>query len=156
MSRPALPARNRRDVERAHRAAEAARRQGRPAIEVALAQIGAAFDDAAIVNARKLRVERTLRLGPQHPAVRARFSARAQILLGRSLDQAIALTERAWRNERKAFQIASAFGRGSRLSLDVLAEARLMLRLFRAKRMQAQFPAIVAALCDDAIALAAE
>jgi hypothetical protein len=156
MCRPAPPARDRRDLERARCAAEAARRQGRPAMEIALAQIGAAFDDAAIVNAFKLRVERTLRLGPQHPAVRARFSARAAMLGGRSLDQAIALTERAWRNERKAFQIARAFGRGSRLSLDVLAEGRLMLRLFRAKRMQSQFPTIVAALCDDATALAAE
>jgi hypothetical protein len=154
--RPAPPARDRRDLERARRAAAAARQQGRPAMEIALAQIGAAFDDAAVVNAFKLRVERSLRLGPQHPAVRARFSARAAILGGRSLDQAIVLTERAWRNERKAFQIASAFGRGSRHSLDVLAEARLILRLFRAKQMHAQFPAIIAALCDDAIALAAE
>jgi hypothetical protein len=59
MFRPAPPARDRRDLERVRRAAEAARRQGRPAMEIALAQIGAAFDDAAIVNALKLRVERT-------------------------------------------------------------------------------------------------
>jgi hypothetical protein len=61
-----------------------------------------------------------------------------------------------WRAERKAFQIASAFGRGSRLSLDVLSELRLMLRLMRWKRMQAEFPAIVGALCDEPVAMAAE
>jgi hypothetical protein len=154
--RSPLPARERRDLERARRAAAAARQQGRPAMDVALAQIEATFDHAAIINALKLRAERTLRLGPQHPAVRARFSARAHLLPGRSLDQAIMLVERAWRDERKAFQIAAAFGRGSRLSLDVLAELRLILRLLRAKRMQAEFPAIVAALRDDNLQLAAE
>ena len=155
-SRPAPTPRDRRDLERARRAGAAARQQGRPALDIALAQIGAAFDEAAIVNALKLRVERSLRLGPQHPAVRARFSARAQLMFGRSLDQAIALTERAWREERKAFQIAAAFGRGSRLSLDVLSELRIALRLMRAKQMQAQFPAILAALCEGPIAMAAE
>lgn len=148
--------RRQRDLERARRAAAFVQAQGRPAIEVATAQIGAAFDAAALVNAFKLRVERSMRLGPQHPAVRARFGARAEVLRHRSLDAAITLAERWWRAERKAFQIASALGRGNRLSLDVLAELRLILRLIRRKRMRAEFPAIVAALCDDAIAEAAE
>lgn len=125
-------------------------------MDAALAEIGAAFDEAAIVNAFKLRVEATLRRGPQHPAVRARFSARAELLRGRTLDSAIALAERWWRAERKAFQIASVFGRGNRLSLDVLAELRLTLRLMRWKRMRGHFAAIVAALCDDPIGMAAE
>jgi hypothetical protein len=145
-----------RDLERARRAAAAARAQGKPALEIALAQIGAAFDEASAINAFKLRVERWLRLGPQHPAVRARFGARGGMLIGRDLDTAIAFTERWWRNERKAFQIASAFGRGSRLTLDVLSELRLVLRLMRRKHMHAEFPAIVAALCGEPIAMAAE
>jgi len=37
-----------------------------------------------------------------------------------------------------------------------LRELRLVLRLLRFKEMQAEFGAIVAALCDEAIALAAE
>ena len=98
-----------------------------------------------------------LRLGPQHPAVRARFGARAALLGGRSLDGAIALVERWWRDERKAFQIASVLGRGSRLSLDVLRELRLILRVMRSKRMQAEFGAIAATLRETtAIAMAAE
>ena len=122
----------------------------------ALAQIGAGFDEAARVNAFKLRVERLLKLGPNHPAVRARFSARAEIVRSRSLDQAIALVERWWREERKALQIASAFGRGNRLSLDILSELRLILRFMRFTRRQAEFPTTVAALCDEPIAMAAE
>lgn len=125
-------------------------------MDVALAQIGAAFDEAAIVNALKLRVERLLRFGPQHPAVRTRYGARAAMLDGRGLDAAIRLIERAWREERKAFQIAAALGRGCSLSLDVLCELRLILRLLRRKRLQAQFPLILAALREEPIAIAAE
>jgi hypothetical protein len=148
--------RNQRDLERACRSADAARAQGRSAVDVALAQIGAAFERASAVNGFKLRVERFLRLGPHGPAVRARFGARAQLLTGHSLDAAIALTERWWRDERKAFQIASALGRGNGLSLDVLSELRLMLRIMRFKRMRAQFPRILGDLCDQPIAEAAE
>jgi hypothetical protein len=148
--------RSRFDLERARRAGAATRAQGASAMDAALAEIGAAFGQAAIVNAFKLRVEQTLRRGPQHPAVRARFSARADLLRGRSLDAAIVLAERWWRAERKAFQIASAFGRGNSLSLDVLAELRLILRLMRWKRMRGQFSTILAALRDDPVRVAAE
>ena len=141
-----------RDRDRARRAAATAG----SALDAALAGIGAAFDEAAKINALKLRVERQLRLGPLHPAVRARFGARAALLRGRSLDAAIALVERWWRDERRAFVIASALGRGLRLPIEVLQELRLILRLLRFKRMQAQFPAIVAAICDEADAMAAE
>ncbi len=123
---------------------------------VALAQIGAAFDEAATLNANKIRVERLIRLGPCHAAVRARFGARAAMLFGRGLDAAIVLVERWWRNERKAFQIARALGCGTRLLLEVLSELRLILRLMRFKRMHAEFDEILAALCGAPIAAAAE
>jgi hypothetical protein len=148
--------RSRFDLERARRSGAAARAQGAGAMDAALAEIGAAFGQAAVVNAFKLRVEETLRRGPQHPAVRARFSARADMLCGESLDAAIVQAERWWRIERKAFQIASAFGRGNRLSLDVLAELRLILRLMRWKRMRGHFSTILGALRDDPIGMAAE
>ena len=122
----------------------------------ALAQIEAAFGEAAAVNDFKLRVERLLRLGPHHPAVRARFRARVQMLSGCNLDVAAVKIERRWREERRAFQIASALGTGSRLSLEVLREARLVLRLMRCKRTHAEFHAIIAALRGDVIAEAAE
>lgn len=148
--------RQERETRRIRRAADAARIGPRPAMAAALAQIGAAFDEAAVINGLKMRVEQLLRLGPRHAAVRARFGARAARLGGRGLDAAIILVERSWREERKAFQIASALGCGTRLSLEVLCELRLILRLMRFKRMQAEFCAVVAALCDTPMATAAE
>ena len=148
--------REERQLERIRAAARAAQAATGSAMDAALAQIGAAFDEAAAVNAFMLRVERLLRLGPQHAAVHARFAARAATLSGRGLPAAIVLVERWWRDERKAFQIASALGYGNRLSLEVLRELRLILRLMRVKGMQAEFGAIVAAACGEEMALAAE
>jgi hypothetical protein len=152
----ACRARRERDLARARRAGAAARARGLTVMEATRAQVQAAFDQAAIVNALKVCVEHWLRLGPHHPAVRARFSARAELLRGRSLDAAIMLVERWWRDEQKAFQIASALGRGSGLSLEVLRELRLILRLMRFKRMRAQFAPILAALREEPLAMAAE
>jgi hypothetical protein len=137
-------------------AAHAARASTGSAMDIALVQIGTAFDEAAALNNFKLRVERLIRLGPQHPAVRARFDARAAMLAHRGLDAAIAVVERRWRDERKAFQIASALGYGNRLSLEVLRELRLILRLARFKQMRAEFGAVLDAVCDQQITLAAE
>lgn len=148
--------RQERDRARMRRAAEAARIGPGPAMAVALGQIVTAFDEAAVINAFKLRVEDLIRRGPYHPAVRARFEARAALLNGRGLDEAIAAVEIWWREERKAFQIASALGCGTRLSLDVPRELRLILRLLRFKRVEAAYRAALAALCEDPTAVAAE
>jgi hypothetical protein len=148
--------RQERDLERARRAAEAARSGPRPAMAAALAQIGAAFDEAAVINSFKIKVERLIRLGPDHPAVRARFEARAAMLRSRNLDAAIFIVERWWRDERQAFAIAGAFGRGSRLSSELLAELRLILRWMRFKRVDAEYKAARAALCDTPLLAAAE
>ncbi len=123
---------------------------------VALAQIGAAFDEAATINAYKIRIERLIRLGPCHAAVRARFGARASMVLGRDLDSAIALVDRWWRDERKAFQIASALGCATRLSFEVLGELSLILRLMRWKKLHGESREIVAMLSAAPIAAAAE
>lgn len=155
---PRVRPRQERDNERIHRAAAAVRSGPNPAMAVALAQIGAAFDEAAIINSFKIKVERLIRLGPEHPAMRARFGTRTAMLYGRGLDASTIIVERWWRDERKAFQIASAFGRGTRLSLDVLSELRLVLRLMRFKHMEADYDAALAALCGAPVttAIAAE
>ncbi len=148
--------RSERDLQRMRRATETAGGERTPAMAAALAQIGAAFDEAATINAFKMRVDRLIRLGPDHPVVRARFGARAVMLSRRNLDGAIIAVEQWWRDERKAFQIASAFGRATRLSLEILSELRLILRLLRFRRMGAQYAAIVAAVRDTSMAVAAE
>jgi hypothetical protein len=145
-----------RDCTRARRAAEAARSGGAPAMTAALAQIGAAFDQAAVINGFKIKVERLIRLGPDHPAVRARFEARVAMLRGRSLDAAIITVERWWRDEQRAFAIASAFGRGSRLSLEIVNELRLLLRWMRFKRLHADYATALAVVCGTPILIAAE
>ena len=148
--------REERDRERARRTAAASRALGQSALDVALTEIGAAFDQSAVINSFKIRVERLIRCGPRHPTLRARFGARAARLHGRSLDAAVATVERWWRDERKAFQIASALGGGTRLSLEILRELRLVLRLMRFKRMQAEYFETLAALGNPPTAMAAE
>ena len=148
--------REERDRERARLAAAVVRAKGQSALDVALTEIGAAFDQSAVINGFKIRVERLIRRGPRHPALRARFGSRAAMLRGRSLDAAVATVERWWRDERKAFQMASALGGGTRLSLEVLRDLRLVLRLMRFKRMEAEYFEIIAALSDPPAALAAE
>jgi hypothetical protein len=156
-SQPSRPKRRQEhDSARIRRAAADIPTEQRSAMAVALAQIGAAFGEAAAVNAFKIRVEQLIRLGPQHPAVRARFGARAALLAGRDLDAAIVVAERWWRDERKAFQIASVFGCAPRLSLEVLRELRLILRWMRSRRMEVQYSAIVGALCEAPALRAAE
>jgi hypothetical protein len=122
----------------------------------ALAQIETAFDKAAAINDFKLRVERLFQLGPRHSILRTRFAARVQMLCGCSLAAAAAKTERWWRQELRAFQIASAFGYGNRISLEILRELRLILRLMRFKHMDREFADIGAALRGEFIAEAAE
>src|ERR1700689_2866302 len=109
--------RQQRDRQRLQRVASAIWAARGSALDAALADIGSAFGEAAVVNDFKIRVERFLRLGPQHAAVRARFGARAALLAGRNLDAATVTVERWWRDERKAFQVASALGCGTRLPL---------------------------------------
>jgi hypothetical protein len=145
-----------RGSERVRVARNAARAGQCSAIDATLAQIAAALDETAAINDFKLRIERAIRLGPCHPALQARFGARAAMLSGRGLDGALVLAERWWRDERRAFAIASALRRGNRLSLDVLRELRLVLRLMRFKRMHVEFCAIVAALRGDEMLEAAE
>ena len=148
--------RQQRDVERVRRARAAARGGQKSAMATALAEIEAAFDEAAAINAFKMRIEQMPGFGPGHPAVHARFAARATLLSGHTLGASIIAVDRWWRDERKAFQIASAFGCAPRLSLEVLGELRLILRLMRFKRMEAEFAIARAALDAAPIAAAAE
>jgi hypothetical protein len=147
--------RTERELERALRVARTARdatqsKTERPALAAALATIEAAFDRAAVFNDLKITIERHIHRGAEHPAVRARFAARATLLYGRDLDAAVATIESWRRDEQRAFAIANAFGRGSRLSLQVLEELRLLLRWLRFKRLHAEYANALAELRGDA------
>jgi len=114
------------------------------AIDRAIAHIESTFNEAAVVNKFKLRVERAIRLGTGHPEVQARYRRWCQRLEGASLPVAIIRIDQWHRKERMAFQIASAFGRGSRLDIEVLAEIRLMLRLIRRSEHARNFKGLLA------------
>jgi hypothetical protein len=139
-----IAARSGRDMDRGRQAAAKVRAAGGSAMDAALAQIGTAHDEAARHNAFKLQVLHWIRRGPEHPAVRARFGARAWMLRGQTLAGAIVLVERWYREERKALQIAMALGGGSFLSVDILRELRLILRVLRFAGQADQFAYLVA------------
>jgi len=119
-------------------------------------RIAAAFDAAAGNAAFKRKVKWILRQEAGEPLIRARLGRRAALLYGDGLDTAITRVEQWWREERKAFQIASALGSGTRLSLEILRELRLILRFMRRNGMDAAYYASIAVLCDQTIAVAAE
>ena len=141
------------NLDRGRRAAERARAAGDTAMDAARAMIDAAFDQAAAHIDFKARIAAMLRIGAEHPANKARFGRRAEMLRSKNLDAALAAVERWYRTERKAFQIASAFSRPPRLSLMVLSELRLMLRILRRKGMADQFPILIETLCEPVPAM---
>jgi hypothetical protein len=151
-----LSLRRQRDRDRIRRAGEIAKANGGSALDIACAKIDAAFSRVSAINTFKIRVELLLQADRQHPALRARFGARAEMLAGRSLDASVIAVERWWRDEQKAFAIASAFGGGTRLSLDVLRELRLILRWMRFKRMELEFSQTVLELSRRRVDIAAE
>lgn len=122
-----------RDMARGQRMADAVRTSGGSAMDAALAHIDGTFNKAAPINAFKMRVEQAMCRGAYHPANRARYGRRTAMLRNASLAGAIVRVDQWYRDERKAFQIASALGSGNRLSLEVLHELRLILRFIRAK-----------------------
>lgn len=137
-----------RNFERGLRAGRCARSDGSGAMEAAKAMIDAAFGEAAVCTDFKARAAAAIAMGAAHPANRMRYRARARMLRGKSLPAAIATVDHWHATERKAFQVASLFGRPPQLPLLILSEARLMLRLFRRKRMADQFPALIESLIE--------
>ena len=111
------------------------------------ARIEAQFGEAAVINTFKLRVERIILFGPEHAGVRARYGARAASLRGASLSTAIHIVDNLLVFERQAFQLASALGCGTRLSVEVLKELRLILRWLRFTGRAPWFPSIVNDVC---------
>ena len=139
----AVPRRN-RDLARGRAASDRVRQSGGTTMAAALASIDAAFNNAAIANGFKLRVERTIRLGTGHPAVRARYGARAALLRGKPIDAAIVTVDRWLSDEMIACGLGAALGVSYRLPVEVLSEMRLILRLIRRSLLRDHFAEIVA------------
>jgi hypothetical protein len=113
------------------RARRDARLKGLDEYAQTTAHVAAAFGRAATINAFKLQVERFIKFGPEHPAVRARYGARVAALRGLSIETACACVDQWYRNEVKLYAVACVLGVGNRLSVAVLHELRLILRLIR-------------------------
>ncbi len=155
------PRRSERDLARASAASARVAAAGGSAVAAALAAIDAAFGEAAVHNRFKQRVETLLALGPAHPEVKARFGARARRAAELKLDlaAAVAMNAAALKEERRLFHFCRALTLNRpRLSLMVLQEADLILRLMRRKGMARQFTEILETLCEPVphLALAAE
>jgi hypothetical protein len=87
-----------------------------------------------------------IRRGADDFDVRMRYGRRAQMLLALPLEAAMSRVEFWYRAERKAHQIACAFGRANAAALIPLQSIRLLLRLLRRKRLHAEWPALVDAV----------
>ena len=96
------------------------------------------FGHSSEVVRFKRRIRAILR-EPDHPAVAARYGARAKWLRRCPLATAVTCVDNEWRIERQSFQLAAVSGRGTRLSVEVLAELNLILRWMRRNRMDAEF-----------------
>lgn len=113
----------------------------------ALAAIDREFSASGAHRRFKARIRCILR-DPHHPAVCARYRARAEMLLGLPLASASRLVTQWYLAERRAFQLTSALGGAGRLSqtmlsLTILRELRLIARFMCRKRLVDEFPIVV-------------
>ena len=108
------------------------------AMDRACADINREFGRSSEVMRFKRRIRAILR-EPDHPAVAARYGARAKWLRRCPLATAVTCVDNEWRIERQSFQLAAVSGWGTRLSVEILAELNLILRWMRRNRMDAEF-----------------
>jgi len=125
-----------RDAIRAKEAYDRAYRNSNhhPAFLATQAAIEAAFDESAGINSFKRRVEYAIKRGTGHPANRARYGGRLRALQDMNLADAIAAVEGWYRREEKHINdslLIRYAPQPSTLSLEVLRELRLMLRMLR-------------------------
>jgi len=146
---PQFRPRKHRDINRGRIASLKAKAKGGSALQASLAEIGASFDQAALTNGLKLRVEDMIERGPCDDTVRARYGRRASMVVGYTLDQAIAKATQMLQDERERFEAASILGRPVRAPLELLRELRLILRMVRLDRHRTgfdQFPGLLSFL----------
>lgn len=118
-----------------------------------VAQIEKEFGPRAEINHFKSGVRKAIALGAGHPANMARYGKRlalirygiaASAVQNMPLNGAIALVEHWYRHERESLAVAAALGYGNRMSLSVLRELRLMLRVLRRSEYHGHLTGLVA------------
>lgn len=130
------------------------------------AQIAAEFGPAAEIRMFKRGVRKMIALGAGHPANMARYGARLALIRAGinhaaaigcplspdvNLKIAINVIERFYREERRRLEVAAALGYGNRLSLMVLRELRLMLRVLRRSEFRGHLSGLVAFAVGSAL-----
>ena len=118
-----------------------------PGMDAALAEIGAKFGVAAEIDRFKRRCRGIIRRYEQNPfdeGLFKRYGARAQLLRRSTTADAAAWVACRYATEQRRWRSNDA-----RLSLMVLRELRLLVRLMRAKRLDLQ-PVIADVLGDYA------
>lgn len=133
----------RKDTARGKQAAAAVRAKGGSAVEAMSAMIDATFDEAGKARSFKIRILDMIRRGTGHAAVRARYGRRAAELRGLHIDAAIFIATMKYFEVRRQHQIGTALGYGNQLSLDVLREIRMLLRLIRRSEFKNDFQGIL-------------
>jgi hypothetical protein len=108
-------------------------RRPTPVFDALLRDVAALGGPAAETNRFKQRCRRMIRYGAGHPAVFARYWARAKALRGCTAAEAVAIVEVWYGTEKRRWR-----SNDHRLSLMVLSELRLLVRLMRAKRLDLQ------------------
>lgn len=91
----------------------------------------------------KAHIRLAIKLGTGHLWVRARYGARAACLKGQTIDDAIRLTEHWLLEELRTFEILRVFGGGVALSIQVLTEVNLILRLLRRSKFRNHLPGVI-------------
>ena len=127
-----IPRQDRSEL-RGDRAAIASRAMGGDIMDATLARIGAEFNGADRINNFKLRCERAIQGTISDQALQARYGARLARLRHLTVAQAYDLVALWFKAEQDALRIPIALGtpRATFLSLEILRELRLMLRLAR-------------------------
>jgi len=139
-----IASRRERDMERARAAAARVRAAGGKEIDAQCAAVRAGADEASVHSDFKKRVLRAIQLGTGHPAIRARYGARLNMLRGFSTSAAVFMVDVWLMREKHAYGIAVALGEHpSRLSLEILRELQLLLRLARRSEFRDHLPGIL-------------
>jgi hypothetical protein len=135
-----------RDLARGRRAAAYVRIRGGSALATACARVGATFSPAIRHSIFKDRVATLIRRGAAHPEVRIRYGMFVERHRPPNLDAAIVLIDRMRCAELGARADAvgnSGYCGRSRLSLMLLDEVRLILRMLR-RHAPGRFPQLTA------------